>query len=57
MAEKYVKVSSVVEIVQKHSREAIDAWDMDAVVVCGKILRDIDMLTGKMMEPESDYGN
>ena len=55
--EKYVKVSSVVEIVQKYSREAIDSWDMDAVVVCGKILRDLDALTGKIMEQDDVYGN
>lgn len=55
--EKYVKVSDVQNIVHKYSNKAIAAWDMDVVIVCGDILRDIDMLTGKIMEPENDYGN
>ena len=47
--DKYVKLSSVIKIIQRHSLESAESWDYDAVVVCGKIIQEVEKLPVKIM--------
>ena len=47
MKNKLVKASSVIEIIARLSIEAASRWDIDAVVVCGKIIKEIEALPGE----------
>lgn len=49
MMERYVKASSVYDILRRLSTEAADIWDMDGTIMCGRIRKELDEL------PEGDY--
>lgn len=46
---KYVKLDAVTKIISTNSMKAAAQWDIDAVVCCGEIMREIEAL------PEGDY--
>ena len=45
MKEKYVKASSVYDILHQLSIEASNQWDMDGTIMCGRIRKELDMLS------------
>lgn len=45
--DKLIKASSVLEIVARLSMEAASSWDIDAVVICEKIIKEIEALSGE----------
>lgn len=45
--DKLIKASSVLKIVARLSMEAASSWDIDAVVICGKIIKEIEALPGE----------
>lgn len=46
---RYVNMDTVTRIISQHSMKAASQWDMDAVIVCGDIMREIEAL------PEGEY--
>ena len=45
--EKYIKANHIKNFIEQLKIEAMEKWDIDAVVVCSEIIEEIDNTIGK----------